>query len=97
VTDLRDQLADFEATAARLGHTPAHTIRITSGRRLGDLLRRMRLDAGLTLDQLGHRAHVSRSGVSKRELATRALSVGAFVETANALGYDVQLTRRRTA
>jgi transcriptional regulator with XRE-family HTH domain len=66
-------------------------IGITSDRHLGALFRCLRIQAGLTLDDLGARVHITRKGVSNRELHSRAFSAGAFIETAAALGYRVVL------
>jgi DNA-binding XRE family transcriptional regulator len=94
-TDLRDQLAAFEAAARRALTAPQPTgrpaVRLTSGRNLGPLLRRLREEAGLTGDQLGARIHLTRRGICARELHGSALPVGALIETAHALGYRVAL------
>jgi transcriptional regulator with XRE-family HTH domain len=79
VTDLRVQLADFDTAGAfQLPRTG-----------LGTLLRRLRHQAGLTLDQVGERAHMSRKGISMRELNGVALPAAALIEHLDALGYDV--------
>lgn len=76
MTDLRDQLAD-PIVLPRTG--------------LGILLRQLRHAAGMTLDQVGARAHLTRKGVSMRELYGVALPTEALVEHAAALGYRVVL------
>lgn len=92
MTDLRDQLADFEAAAQRLAHlrrtgTP---IPLTSSERgFGTLIRRLRHTAGLTLDQVAARCHITRKGMCNRELHASAMTAGALIETLDALGYDV--------
>lgn len=91
MTDLRDQLADFEAAARRLTHLrPGETIALPRTG-LGPLLRRLRQEAGLTLDQVGARAHISRKGVCNRELPGSALPAAALVEHLAAVGYQVAL------
>jgi DNA-binding transcriptional regulator YiaG len=93
VTDLRDQLADFEAAARRLTtHTP--TIRLTTSDTIGTALKHMRQDAGQSLDGLALRLGISRSGVHKREHDGR-VPTSALVRHARALGYDVALIPRR--
>jgi len=86
VTDLRDQLADFEAAA--------RPIPITRHQNLGALLRRLRHQAGLSLDQLAAITHVSKSGLTKRE-QRGGITVGALVDHARHLGYDVALVPQR--
>lgn len=65
-------------------------IPLTSDREIGPILRRLRLDAGLTVRQLGTRANLSPSGIAKRE-QSQAGYVGILIETAHALGYRVAL------
>jgi len=93
MTDLRDQAADLEAAARRLlaarPTTRPAPLRLASGRELGPLLRRLRKDAGLTLDQLGARIHLTRRGVCARELHGVALPTAALIETLDALDYDL--------
>lgn len=69
-------------------------IRLTGDEHVGPLLRRLRLDAGLTMRQLGARAHMSTSGIAKRETA-RAGYVGILIGHAQALGYGVALVPQR--
>jgi DNA-binding XRE family transcriptional regulator len=90
VTDLRDQLADFDA-AARQG-----AIRLTSHRDIGKLLRHLREQAGLTQRQLGRLAHVTSSGLAKRE-RTDGITAYGLINHVRPLGYDVVLVpvRRR--
>ena len=97
MTDLRDQLAAFEDAARRLPvRTGTAVIRLRSGRHLGPMLRRIRLDLGLTLDTVGERAHITRKGVCNRELHGVALPAAALIEHLDALGYDVHAVRRPT-
>ncbi len=70
-------------------------IRITSGLHVGGLIRRLRHDAGLTLDQLARRVHVTRNAASKRELRSPSLAVAVLVDTAHVLGYDLALIPKR--
>jgi len=63
-------------------------------RALGPLIRQLRHDRGLTLAQLGARAHVTKGGMHKRETDCRAMPVAALVETLAALGYDLALIDR---
>lgn len=70
-------------------------ITILSDRNLGALFRRLRLANGLTMEQLGARVHISKKGVSNREHHGRAVTAGALIETANALGYTVALVPAR--
>jgi hypothetical protein len=98
VTDLRDQLGAFEDAARRLTVQPRRAAVALPRTGLGLLLRRMRLDAGLTLDQVGQAAHITRKGVCSRELHGRALPATALVEHLGALGYHViAVPDRRTA
>jgi transcriptional regulator with XRE-family HTH domain len=71
-------------------------IRLTTDRNLGMLLRDLRIGAGLTQTQLGIRTHLTKGGVSKREIDSRAVTAGALIDTAHALGYDVVLVARDT-
>jgi len=100
MTDLRDQLADFDAAARRALHThKPQPIPLTRYQDLGALLRTLRHDAGLSLNRLAAVAYVSKSALSKREHRS-GLTVGALVEHAQALGYTVALvplTDRRPA
>lgn len=90
MTDLRDHLADFEAAAHRaLTHRPRPTTLPRTG--LGSFLRRLRHDAGLTLDQVAARVHITRKGMCNRELHGSALPAAALVEHLAALGYDLAL------
>lgn len=68
-------------------------ITLTSDRELGRLLRQLRHDAGLSLNDLAPLCHLSKGGLSKREIDSRAMTAGALIETARALGYDVALVR----
>jgi transcriptional regulator with XRE-family HTH domain len=69
-------------------------ITLTSDHQIGPVLRKLRLDAGLTMRQLGARAHMSTSGIAKREHA-RAGYVGILIGHAGALGFDVALVPLR--
>jgi transcriptional regulator with XRE-family HTH domain len=84
VTDLRDQLADFDAAV----------IPLTGTRGFGRLIRRLRHAAGLTLDQVAARCHITRKGQCNRELHENAMTAGALLEALDALGYDVYAVRR---
>jgi transcriptional regulator with XRE-family HTH domain len=92
VTDLRDQLPDFEAAARRLIQ-PDAPIPLTRASDLGRLLRELRHRAGLSQNALAVRAHVTKSGLSAREQRS-GMTVGALVDHARALGYDVALIPR---
>jgi hypothetical protein len=90
--DLRDQLAEFDAAARRL--LPANDpIRITHSHNLGHLMRDLRHHAGLSQRGLATLANVTKSGLSAREQRS-GMTVGAFIDHARALGYDVALIRR---
>jgi len=92
VTDLRDQLDAFEAAAQRLAERRPRgpVISLTDGdRRFGFLIRRLRHTAGLTLDQVAARCHITRKGMCNRELHASAMTAGALIESLDALGYDV--------
>ncbi len=91
MTDLRDQLADFEDLARRLTARP-QPIRLTD-RHIGNLLRELRERAGLSQLALTRRAHITKSGISARE-SRSSMTVGALVEHARALGYDLALIPR---
>ncbi len=66
-------------------------IHIASDRDVAPLLRRLRMSAGLSMEQLGRRVHITKKGVLNRELHSRAVTAGAFIDTARALGYSVML------
>jgi transcriptional regulator with XRE-family HTH domain len=72
-------------------------ITLTNDRELGQMLRRLRHDAGLSLNDLAPLCHVSKGGLSKREIDSRAMTAGALIETANALGYDLALVPKQAA
>ena len=98
MTDLRDQLPAFEAAAQRALTQPRPVNLPRAG--LGTFLRRLRHEAGLTLDQVAALTHITRKGVCNRELHGSALPAAALVEHLAALGYDLALiphTDRRTA
>lgn len=82
MTDLRDQLGDAV---------------VLPRANLGTLLRHMRQAAGLTLDDIGRRVHLSRKGICNRELNGIALPAAALIEHLNALGYDVVAVPRAAA
>lgn len=84
--DLRDQLGDFEAAA----HRPGPVITLTSDEEIGRTLRQLRRDSGLTMRQLGARAHLSPSGIAKRE-QSRAGRLGALLDHVQALGCVIAL------
>jgi transcriptional regulator with XRE-family HTH domain len=69
-------------------------ITLTNDRHLGRLLRHLRIGAGLSQTQLGIRTHMTKGGISKREIDSRAVTAGALIETARALGYSVVLVPR---
>jgi transcriptional regulator with XRE-family HTH domain len=71
------------------------TIPLLSDRQIGPLLRRLRKREGLTLEQLGARVHLTRKGVWNRELNSRAITAGALLDTAHALGFTVALVPQR--
>ena len=94
MTDLRDQLADFEAAARRLADHSPTVILLTRDKRFGQLIRRLRKTAGLTLDQIAARCHITRKGQCNRELHENAMTAGALIEALDALGFDVIAVRR---
>jgi DNA-binding XRE family transcriptional regulator len=95
VTDLRDQLADFDAAARRL--LPANDpIRITHSSNLGLLLRELRHEAKFSQNALARRMHITKSGLAAREQRP-GMSVAAFIDHARAVGYDVALVRHAGA
>jgi transcriptional regulator with XRE-family HTH domain len=63
---------------------------LTSDRQIGPTLRRLRLDAGLSIRQLARRAYISPNGVHKRE-ASHAGYLEMFAQHVGALGYTVAL------
>lgn len=65
-------------------------IRLTDHRDIGQLLRRLRKDAGLTTRQLGRLAHVTSSGLSKRE-HTNGITAYGLINHVRPLGYEVVL------
>jgi transcriptional regulator with XRE-family HTH domain len=76
--DLRDQL------------DARGEIRLTSHRNIGRLLRHLREQAGLTTRQLGRLAHVTSSGLSKRE-HTSGITAYGLIHHLQPLGYEVVL------
>ncbi|HXM54566.1 MAG TPA: helix-turn-helix transcriptional regulator [Candidatus Dormibacteraeota bacterium] len=91
MTDLRDQLDAFEAAARRLTIRPdIEPIRIGHSSDLGALLRHLRHQAGLSQQKLARRANVTKSGLAARE-RRNGMTVGAFIDHAQALGYDLAL------
>jgi hypothetical protein len=95
MTDLRDQLADFDAAARRL--LPANgPIRIGHSSHLGLILRELRHRAHLSQNELARRMHITKSGLSAREQRP-GMSVGAFLDHAGAVGFDVALVPRAGA
>lgn len=67
---------------------------------LGAALRKARLDAGLTQDQLGELAGVSRQLVSRVETGSPRGEIGRVVEIASALGMQmvvVPMAQRNTS
>lgn len=92
MTDLRDQLADFEAAARRLTAGP-EIIPITRAADLGKILRDLRHDKGLSQRALAQGTHLTKSGLAAREKRS-GMTAGALVEHARALGYDVALIPR---
>lgn len=95
MTDLRDQLADFEATARRIHVTPPQPtpIPLTDRIAIATTLWHLRQDAGQSLDGLAVRLGISRSGVHKREVDGR-IPASALIQHADALGYDLALIPR---
>lgn len=57
---------------------------------VGPILRSLREDAGLSTRQVAALAHVSKSGVAKRETSNGG-TIGALIDHAAALGYIVAL------
>ena len=62
-------------------HSPAYN-------RFLDLLRRMRVDAGLTQRQLGEKINRAHGYVSKSELGERRLDMVEFIEYCDGCGED---------
>lgn len=65
-------------------------ITLTSDDQIGPALRKLRHESGLTMRQLGAEAHMSASGIAKRE-QSRAGRLGALIGHARALGCAVAL------
>ncbi len=65
-------------------------IRLTSHRDIGQLLKRLRENAGLTQRQLGKLAHVTSSGLAKRE-RTNGITTYGLINHVRPLGYEVVL------
>jgi transcriptional regulator with XRE-family HTH domain len=72
-------------------------ITVTSDHELGPVLRSLRHNAGFSLEQLAKRCHITKGGLSNREIRPRAMTAGALIETVGALGYDVVLVPRAEA
>lgn len=87
MTDLRTQLADFDAAARRLlpTHDPIHLAHSSD---LGQLLRDLRHRAHLSQTALARLAHITKSGLAAREQRNN-LSAGALIDHLGALGYDL--------
>ncbi|WP_405166331.1 helix-turn-helix domain-containing protein [Nocardia sp. NBC_01499] len=67
---------------------------------LGAALRKARIDAGLTQDQLGELAGVSRQLVSRAETGSPRGEIGRVIQVVSALGLQlvaVPMSRRTTA
>lgn len=62
---------------------------------LGAALRNARIEAGLTQDELGDRAGVSRQLVSRVESGSPRGEVGRVAQIAAALGYRLTVTPRK--
>jgi hypothetical protein len=62
---------------------------------LGLFLRDLRRTAGLTLDQVGARCHITRKGLCSREIHGVALPAAALIEHLDALDFDVYAVRRQ--
>lgn len=69
-------------------------ITLTRSQHLGSVLRRLRHDAGLSLRQLGVRAHISKSGAGKREQQS-GMSAAGLIDHAHVLGFDLALIPSR--
>jgi len=91
--DLRTQLADFDAAARRLlpTHDPIHLARSSD---LGQLLRDLRHQRGLSQRDVARATHISKSGLAAREQRS-SMPVGALIGHAQALGYTVALIPAR--
>lgn len=63
---------------------------------LGAALRNARIEAGLTQDELGDRAGVSRQLVGRVEAGSPRGEVGRVAQIAAALGYRLTVTQRKT-
>lgn len=87
MTDLRNRPT---ATADQLAVEPP--IIPANGAHLGQLLRRLRHDAGMTPEGLANRLAMSRSGVLRRE-QIGFLPADALITHARALGHRVALIR----
>lgn len=62
---------------------------------LGAALRNARIEAGLTQDELGDRAGVSRQLISRVESGSPRGEVGRIAQIAAALGYRLTITPRK--
>lgn len=72
-------------------------MKITSGQQVNQVIRGLRLHAGISVAALARRLHLAPSTLRSREAATAVtLSVDALVEAADAFGLDVVLIRRDT-
>lgn len=99
MTDLRDQLADFDAAALRAlarRHNRPEPIHLTDRIDIGNTLWRLRYEARMSPDGLAARLGLSRSGISKRECYGR-IPASALIQHARALGYDLALIPREDA
>ncbi|MDX2702127.1 helix-turn-helix domain-containing protein [Streptomyces sp. PA03-6a] len=56
---------------------------------MGDRVRELRTESGLSQEQLAHRADVARHSVYRTELGTHAASIDLLGRIARALGVDV--------
>lgn len=69
---------------------PAPIVVLAKDAVVGPILRSLREDAGLSTRQVAALAHVSKSGVAKRETSIGG-TIGALIDHAAALGYVVAL------
>lgn len=69
-------------------------IPLTHRQPVGPVLRRLRLESGLSVRRVAAAAHLSPNGVLKREKSTAGY-IDMFAEHARALGFDVALIPAR--
>lgn len=98
VDALTDTAAEFGLDVALVprGTTidPYRVIPLGEAQTLGGLLRHLRHQAQLSLNDLAQRIGITKGGLGNRETDAKAMTVAALTESLDALGYDIVAVRR---